>query len=179
MQHPARQSTNPLNQISAQPMQWLDSTDASSGGLQQQHPSSSANRRQPVAHPINGIRRTQLQIQKPIQSPPHGQQRSTSSSHPSSKVTPPSNPTAASVVARSKQIQPPWRSEYAIHSKVRTHLAPSSGAWPTPVPRTDRRAQIQALAIRPNSNKSGASDQGGPHCSTPKYQKKTGDSMFQ
>ncbi|KAL5986492.1 hypothetical protein ACLOJK_014825 [Asimina triloba] len=98
---------------------------------------------------------------------------------PSSKANPHSDPTAASAVSRSKQIQPQWRFEHAIHSKVRTHLAPSSGVWPTPVPRTDPRVQIQAVAIRPNSNKSGAFDQAGSHCSTPKFQTKTGDSMFQ
>ncbi|KAL5978989.1 hypothetical protein ACLOJK_018884 [Asimina triloba] len=54
--------TNPLNQISAQPMQWLDPADASSGGLQQQRPSSNADRRQPAAHPINGIRPSQQTI---------------------------------------------------------------------------------------------------------------------
>ncbi|KAL6009108.1 hypothetical protein ACLOJK_022335, partial [Asimina triloba] len=61
--------TNPLNQISAQPMQWLDPADASSGSLQQQRPSSNADRRQPVAHPINGIRPSSRRSMEPIQDP--------------------------------------------------------------------------------------------------------------
>ncbi|KAL5997872.1 hypothetical protein ACLOJK_008804 [Asimina triloba] len=42
--------TNPLNQISAQPMQWLDPADASSGGLEQQRPSSNANPSKRAGH---------------------------------------------------------------------------------------------------------------------------------
>ncbi|KAL5977722.1 hypothetical protein ACLOJK_039250, partial [Asimina triloba] len=61
--------TNPLNQISAQPMQWLNPADALSGGLQQQRPSSNADHQQPVAHPINGIRPSSRRSTEPIQDP--------------------------------------------------------------------------------------------------------------
>ncbi|KAL5987292.1 hypothetical protein ACLOJK_038454 [Asimina triloba] len=56
-------------QQSAQLMQWLDPADASSDGLQQQRPSSNADHRQPVAHPINGIRPSSRRSTEPIQDP--------------------------------------------------------------------------------------------------------------
>ncbi|KAL5978941.1 hypothetical protein ACLOJK_018836 [Asimina triloba] len=43
--------------------------DASSDGLQQQRPSSNVDRRQPVAHPINGIRPSSRRSTEPIQDP--------------------------------------------------------------------------------------------------------------
>ncbi|KAL5986490.1 hypothetical protein ACLOJK_014823 [Asimina triloba] len=94
-----------------------------------------------VAHPSKQQHRSASKLLRPsskVMPPSNSTARPLDHHRTRQQANPHSNPIATSVVARSKQIQPPRRFEDAIHNKVQTHLAPSSGAWPTPVPRTDR-----------------------------------------